>query len=193
VRCRGCAALCALVIVSVTALSGCANTLQDQTVAAPTLEQLVMINEYPVYWVGATFEKQAVTNVVHDPSGAISIQYGNCVEGGQSNCLTPLVVVTSPDNSFHPVDFVAHRTVSIRGVKAALAQGGQTIGIATAAVVVDIYARSAALARAAAQTMVAINQSGLPGAPLPIASGSTGVSSRPLSGQLPRAVPPNFP
>jgi hypothetical protein len=187
----GCAAVCLLACAA--ALAACGNTLQDQPVSSGILEQLVTVEENPVYWLGASFENLPVTSVLRDPSGALSVQYGDCLQGGQNTCVAPLVMVTSPDNGLHPVGFGRHTAAKIRGVQAVLTQGDTTIELATANVVVDIYARQASLALAAAQAMVAINQGSLPGAPLPPPVANTGFSSRPLEGQLPRTLPPSAP
>ena len=66
-----------------------------------------------------------------------------------------------------------------------LAQGGRTIEIATAGVVVGMYADRARLAAAAAQTIVPINQAGAPGEPLPARLPDTGFGSTPLPSQVP--------
>jgi hypothetical protein len=174
-------------------IAACGNTLQDQPVFSGVLEQLVTVEENPVYWLGSSFEKLPVTNVLRDPTGALSVQYGDCLQGGQNTCVAPLVMVTSPDNSLHPVGYGPHTTEKIRGVRAMLTQGAKTIEIATANVVVDIYARRASVARAAAQAMVAINQASLPGTPLPAPVTKGSFALRPLEGQLPRTVPPPAP
>lgn len=187
----GCAVGCLLACA--VAITACGNTLQDQPVSSGLLEELVTVEENPVYWLGASFEKLPITSVLRDPSGALSVQYGDCLVGGQNSCVAPLVVVTSPDNGLHPVGFGPHTTLEVRGVQAMITEDRKTIEIATAGVVVDIYARHASLARAAAQRMVAINQGGLPGAPLPAPVANTGYASHPLEGQLPRTLPPPAP
>ncbi len=50
---------------------------------------------------------------------------------------------------------------------------------------VDIYADSPALARAAAETAVPINDVGAPAAPLPAPLPDTGFGEEPLPGQAP--------
>ncbi len=92
------------------------------------------------------------------------MQYGDCVEGGQSTCVPPLHIVTSPDNSFVAGGDTPQRSTQVRGVGAVVAQGGHTIEIPTAGVIVGIYADSPRLAAAAAQTIVPINETGAPGA-----------------------------
>jgi hypothetical protein len=170
------------------ALVGCGDTIQDQPVAAKTLEGLVITPEIPVYWVGGSFQGLALGEVAHDPGGAITIHYGDCIEGGQSTCVYPLSLVTSPDNSFRPGGEDSHRQVSLRGVAASAAEQGRTITLATAGVVVDVIASSPALARAAAETMVPINRVGVPGGALPGALPNTGFAAKPLNSQKPPVI-----
>jgi hypothetical protein len=166
------------------ALGACGDTLQDRPIPHNTLETL-LVAPYPVYWLGRTFQSMAITEAGHDPGGAFNVQYGDCVEGGQSTCVPPLRVVTSPDNSFVPGGEAAQRSRLVRGVSAVVAQGGHTIEIATAGVVVGIYADDPRLAAAAAQTIVPINEAGAPGARLPQRLPDTGFGSRPLPSQVP--------
>jgi hypothetical protein len=170
---------------SALGLGACGDTLQDQPISSNILEQLVVVREYPVYWLGGSFQHMAITNVTRDPSGSFSIQYGDCAEGGQSTCVPPLSVVTSPDNSFQPGVTPHTEHALVRGVDGAFAQHRQTIEIPTGDVVVDIYANSASIAAAAARTIVPINQTGLPGAPLPSPLPDSGFSSQPLASQTP--------
>jgi hypothetical protein len=174
----GLAALCAV------ALAGCGDTLQDQPVSHSVLESLLLA-PYPVYWLGGSFQGKAITEAGQDPGGAFLVQYGDCTEGGQSTCVPPLRVVTSPDNSFVAAGSKQHRQESIRGVAGVVAQAGDTIELSTGGVVVGIYADSPRLARAAAETIVPINDVGMPGAPLPAPLPDTGFAKRPLPGQTP--------
>jgi hypothetical protein len=181
--------LAALALLCSLGLSACANTLQDQPTPPSALESLVMQEAFPVYWLGGTFQRLAITHVGRDPSGAYEIQYGNCVVGGESVCVTPLEIVTSPDNSFLPGGEAAQRTVLVRGVRGRSALGGRSLALPTGGVVVDLYANSAALARAAAEAMVKINALGLPGEPLPPPLPNTGYGERPLPSQQPAIAP----
>ncbi len=176
-------ALCGL------ALSACANTLQDQPVAPSFLEPLVIEGEFPIYWLGGAFHRLPIISVAHDPGGAYSIKYGNCTRGGENVCVAPLEIVSSPDNSFRPGGSTPQRRVSVRGVASTVALGGETIVVPTGAAVVDIYANSPALARAAAETMVTINADQLPGAPLPRPLPNTGFAQKPLNSQRPPIAP----
>jgi hypothetical protein len=166
------------------ALGGCGNTLQDSPIPHNTLEAL-LVAPYPVYWLGGSFQGKAVTEAVDDPGGAFTVGYGDCVEGGQSTCVPPLRVVTSPDNSFLPGGSSPQRSSAVRGVTAVIAQAGRTIEIPTAGVVVGIYALNSRLAAAAAATAVPINEIGVPGAPLPARLPDTRFSTSPLPSQMP--------
>jgi hypothetical protein len=180
---RPLAAACA-VALSAGALCSCGGTLQDRPIPHNLLEYMIEA-PFPVYWLGATFQGLAVSEVAHDPSDAWSVAYGDCLEGGEGACVPPLQIVTSPDNSFLPGGSTPARTGRIRGVHAVLTQGGRTIAIPTDGVVVDIYATTARLAAAAARTAVTINAAGAPGAPLPAALPNTGFGETPLSSQVP--------
>ena len=170
-------------------LSACANTVQDQPTPPSALEPLVMQEAFPVYWLGGTFQGLPITHVGRDPSGAYEIQYGNCLVGGESVCVTPLQIVTSPDNSFLPGGGAAQSAVLVRGVRGRSALGGRALSLPTGGVVVDLYADSPALAHAAAEAMVTINAPGLPGAPLAPPLPNTGYGERPLPSQQPAIAP----
>ncbi|MFI4991705.1 MAG: hypothetical protein ACHQHO_12445 [Solirubrobacterales bacterium] len=180
----GLGALATLLAGCALALGACGDTLQDRPIPHNTLESLI-VAPYPVYWLGRSFRGLQITDASHDPSGAFSVQYGDCVVGGQSTCVTPVSVVTSPDNSFVAGGTTPQASAVLRGVQAVLAQRGHTVAIATGGVVVSVYADSARLAAAAAQTIVPINEVGEPGAPLPARLPDTGFGSTPLPSQVP--------
>jgi hypothetical protein len=173
-----------LLSVCALALGACGDTLQDRPIPHNTLETL-LVAPYPVYWLGRSFQGMAITEATHDPGGAFTVQYGDCVEGGQSTCVPALRVVTSPDNSFVAAGATRARTARLRGVEALIAREGQAIEIPTGGVVVGVYADSARLAAAAAQTLVPINELGTPGAQLPARLPDTGFGSTPLPSQVP--------
>jgi hypothetical protein len=177
-------ALALLALAGTLALGACGDTLQDRPIPHNTLESL-LVAPYPVYWLGGSFRGMQITDASHDPSGAFSVQYGDCVVGGQSTCVTPVSVVTSPDNSFLAGGSTPRRGAVLRGVPAVLAQQGHTIAIPTGGVIVSVYADSAHLAVAAVHTLVPINEVGEPGAPLPAPLPDTGFGSTPLPSQVP--------
>jgi hypothetical protein len=167
------------------ALGACGDTLQTQPIPHNILEGLIAA-PFRVYWLGGSFRGLSITDASHDPGGAYTVQYGNCVEGGQATCVPPLRIVTSPDNSFLPLGSAPHTTVRLRGVEAVLARSGRTVVIATGGVVIGVYAaRDPALARRAAETAVPIDAVGSPGSPLPTAQPDTGYGETPLPSQVP--------
>jgi hypothetical protein len=173
------AVLCALV------LSACANTVQDEPIGAAPFESVLVNSRFPVYWLGLRFERLEASSVREDPSGAVTIDYGDCVVGGQYTCVPTLQVVTSPDNSFIPGEGAASRVVPVRGAKALSIRGGQTLAVATGPVVVSVYAKTPALALAAMQTMTTLNLPGASGAPLAPPLADTGFDRLALRSQVP--------
>ena len=184
-RARGTAALglCAPLLAAL-ALGACSDTLQDKPIPHNELESLIA-QPFPVYWLGDRFHGIQITEATQDPGGAATVQYGDCLEGGQSTCVTPVRVVTSPDNSFIPGGQAPHRTTLVRGVPAIVAEGGKAILFATGPVVVSIYASRPSLAAAASQAVVPINAPGSPGEALPTALPDTGFTRKPLPAQVP--------
>lgn len=176
-------ALCAL------ALGGCGNTLQVQPISHNTLEGFVLA-PFPVYWLGASFRGLAISEASHDAGDAYSLTYGNCLRGGEGYCVPPLRLVSSPNNSFIPGVSTAITPRRIRGVRALLAQEGKTVIIPTGSVMVDIYADSARLALAAAQTAVPINVPAAPGGALPEPLPDDGFETVPLPAQVPNPLHP---
>jgi|HubBroStandDraft_3_1064219.scaffolds.fasta_scaffold16827_3 hypothetical protein len=168
------------------ALGACgANTLQDQPIGAASLETVMVRSHFPVYWLGLEFHDMGITSVSIDPGEAVTIRYGDCLLGGQYTCVTPVSIVSSPDNSFIPGATATTPRLPLRGVTANLAQKGATLAIPTGPVVVSVYAHDPTLARTAASTMAPINEVGLPQAPLPAALPDTGFDRVPLPGQVP--------
>lgn len=182
---RPLAAVC-LGAVCVGVLCACANTLQDKPIPHNELEYMVSA-AYPVYWLGASFQGMNVSEASHDPSDAWSVRYGDCVEGGEGSCTARLLIVTTPDNGFLPGGPTAAvvRATHIRGVPARIAQGGDTIILATGPVVVSIFATNPTTAAAAARTAVPIDEPAAVEAPLPAALPNTGFGETPLPDQVP--------
>lgn len=177
-----CTLVCAL------ALSSCGDTLQDQPIGPSPLETVLVQSDFPVYWLGLKFDGMQITSAAIDPGGAVTIRYGDCVIGGQYTCVTPLSIVSSPDNSFLPGAGSATSSLSLRGTSASVAGGGRTLAVPTAGVMVSVYARNSSLARAAADTMTPVNEVGLPHSPLPAALPDTGFDRLPLASQVPAGV-----
>ena len=59
------------------ALSECGNAAPQQAVSHNALEGM-LVNSFPVYWLGGSFHRLTISEAFHDTSGAYSIQYGGC-------------------------------------------------------------------------------------------------------------------
>ncbi len=181
------AVMSALALAS--ALGGCADTLQDQPIGPAPLESVIVGSRFPVYWLGRRFAGMRITGVLTDPSGAVTLRYGNCLVGGQFTCVTPITLITSPDNSFLPGAGEAGERTPIRGAEALSTETGRSLALRTGSVVVTVRAQTASLARRAALAMTPVNKVGLPFEPLPPAVPDTGFDRLPLPSQLPPGSP----
>jgi hypothetical protein len=171
-------------VLSGLAVVACGTTIEEQPVAPSTLESLIAVREYPVYWLGNSFGHLSVSEVSRDSGGAYTVQYGTCVSGGQFACAPPLEIITSPENSFVAHGPAGLRTVAMRGVSVFVSHDGHTIEIPTGAVIVSVRADSAVLARDAARAIAPINALGVPEEPLPRALPSSRFATEPLPQQL---------
>jgi len=169
-------------------LAACGDTIQDQPISNTALEQLVTVEGFPVYWLGASFEGLKLTSIAEDPGGAYTLQYGDCIGGGPTTCRTPVEIISSPDNAFLPSAGTGTSKMTIRGVSGVLAQHGAVIELRTGPIVVDIRAIKRPLALAAANAIVAINAPGQPSQTLPAALPDTGYGNRVMEAQRPKAV-----
>jgi hypothetical protein len=178
----------ALIFVCALSFSSCANTLQDESIGPKPLESVLVRSRFPVYWAGLKFHGLPISGVAIDPSEAVSIHYGDCAQGGQYTCVTPVSIVTSPDNGFVPGGASAARTTSLRGARVRSSSGGDTLALATGGVVVSVYTQDPTLAAEAAKIMTPVNEAGSPLTPLPPALPDTGFDRLPLPGQVPAGV-----
>jgi len=179
----------ALALAGALALAACGDTLQDQPIGPGSLESVIVDSRFPVYWLGQKFDGMRITGVLIDPGGAVTLRYGDCLVGGQFTCVTPLSLVTSPDNSFVPGASDVGRVRMVRSAEALSTQGGRTLALRTGSVVVSVHAGQAGLALRAARLMAPLNKVGLPLQTLPAATPSTGFDRLPLPGQLPAGTP----
>jgi hypothetical protein len=171
------------------ALAGCGNTLQDQPIGPGSLESVIIDSRFPVYWLGQRFDGMRITGVLIDPGGAVTLRYGDCLVGGQFTCVTPLSLVTSPDNSFIPGASEVGRVRMVRTAEALSTQGGRTLALRTGSVVVSVHAGRPGLALQAARLMAPLNKVGLPLQALPGAAPDSDFGRLPLPSQLPAGTP----
>jgi hypothetical protein len=181
--------LAAILGACTVALGSCGDTLQDQPIGPGPLESVIVDSRFPVYWLGQKFDGMRITGVLIDPGGAVTLRYGDCLVGGQFTCVTPLSLVTSPDNSFIPGASEVGRVRMVRSAEALSTQGGRTLALRTGSVVVSVHAGTPGLALQAARLMAPLNKVGLPLQTLPGAAANTGFGRLPLPSQLPAGTP----
>jgi hypothetical protein len=181
------AVLAAMALATLGAV-GCGNTVQSVPAGRSSLEA-VMVSPFPVYWAGSQLSSMSIREVTRDPGGAITIDYGDCLEGGQGACVSPLRIVTSPNNSFTPGGAGPLREVEVRGVKAREMSGGRTLIIPTGNVVLDIYADNPGLVRSAAAAAVPLGEASAFGEDLPAPLPDAGYANVPVKGQIPPLAP----
>jgi hypothetical protein len=170
------------------ALSACGAQVAVRPPPPNPLLELVALSKFPVYWLGGSFDGLRLTEITRDSGGAISLQYGACLRGGQYECLAPLTVVTSPEDSFLPHGHNPLRARTLRGVRAFLTASGHIYEIPTGPVVVSIYASQSSLAAAAARSLAGLNTAILPSSALSPPSGNGSYARLPLSGQMVRIL-----
>jgi hypothetical protein len=171
-------------------LNACGAQVAVRPLPPNPLLELVALNKFPVYWLGGSFDGLQLTEITRDSGGAISLQYGACLRGGQYECLAPLTVVTSPEDSFLPHGHNPLRERILRGVRAFATTSGRTYEIPTGSVVVSIYAQQSSLAGAAARSLATLNTATFPDSPLAAPSANGSYARLPLSGQMVRIVSP---
>ncbi len=176
--------------LAVLALGACGAQVAVRPLPPDPLLELVALQKFPVYWLGGSFAGLPLTEVSRDTGGAVSLQYGACLRGGQYECVAPLTVVTSPEDSFLPHGREPLHVHRLRGVDAFIASSGRTYEIPTGAVVVSIYARQSALAAAAARSLATLNSARFPNSALAAPSAGGDYARLPLSGQMVRIVSP---
>ena len=169
-------------------VAGCGDTVQSAPLGRSALESLLLA-KFPVYWAGNEVEGLQAREISVDPGGAVTLQYGNCLEGGQGTCVAPLRIVTSPNNDFVPGGAGPVRDIPLRGTTARTLNGGSTIVVPAGPVVLSVFATSDTLADAAAARAAPITDVAAFGQPLPPPGPSNGHAGTALPGQIPPYQP----
>lgn len=175
-------------LLSAAIIAGCGSSAAEEPLGYLSLEHLLTVESFPIYWLGVRFDGMALTAANEDPGGAFTLQYGNCLSGGPATCRTALELITSPRSSFLPSAGTGTKPVRIRGVSGIAAQGGAVIELRTGPVVVDVRAIKRPLAQAAAASIVPINALGAPGQALPAPDAQSTFDQQELPAQQPRTI-----
>jgi len=167
--------LTAVVLASVL-LAGCGAASKPQPVSRAEISEARSFPYYPLYWVGPRFEGVKLISAdgqrAYAPLFGDSVYYGNCTGDkgifGGGTCQLPLQVKTLIYQRHSNDALGQQRNILVRGVPAALYDGGHALELYTGQVAVDLYSTSLAGTLRAAQELRPINASGAPRSPLPL-------------------------
>jgi hypothetical protein len=171
---RARAALAVAAIGLAVALAGC-GTGQPQPIAAGELAEAQTFPYYRIYWVGPSFDGQALAaadglkgyiNTVGD-----SVYYGDCVQSngifGGGSCRLPLQVTTVVYALHSNAPLGAQSNMLVRGVPATVYDEGRAIEIYTGRLAIDIFSDTFAHALQASDELRPLNAPGPSSGDLP--------------------------
>ena len=155
--------------------SGCATT-QPAPISASELAEAQTFPYYPLYWTGPRFGAYTLAAAdgrkTYDSAIGDSVYYGNCVSGkssalGSSGCELPLQISTAIYRLGIDAGLGTHRNVLLRGVPAVIYDGGNSIGLYSGRLVINVFSDSLPEALAAVQRLRPLNAPGSAAGPLP--------------------------
>jgi hypothetical protein len=168
------ALLAAAALCAALAVSGCGAS-QPRAISAAELAEAQVFPYYRVYWVGASFDGHRLA-AADGQKGYIasvgdSVYYGDCVKGkgifGGGSCVLPLQVTTVIYSLHSNAALGPQRNIVVRGVPAAVYDGGHSIELYSGRVAIDIFSDTFAHALAAAQLLLPLNAPRAVGGDLP--------------------------
>jgi hypothetical protein len=166
---------CLACALSAALAGGCA-TASPAPIATGELAEAQTFPYYPVYWAGPRFGAYplAATDGRKNYSLAVgdSVYYGECVAGkssalGESGCQLPLQIATAIYTMGTDSGLGPHRNALLRGVPAAIYDGGRSIQLYSGRLTIDVSSDSLAEALAAVRALRPLNAPGSASAPLP--------------------------
>jgi len=161
------AAATALAVCAALLAGGCA-TGHPKAISAGELTEAQTFPYFRVYWVGKSFDGQALVAAdglrgYIDRIGT-SVYYGDCVKGkgifGGGTCELPLQVTTVIYRLHSNAPLGPQRNLIVRGVPATVYDSGRSIEIYSGRVAIDIFSDHFAHALRAADELLPINAPG---------------------------------
>jgi hypothetical protein len=154
---------------------GCATT-SPKPLARGELAEAQTFPYFPLYWAGSRFGSYRLAGADgrknYNPTIGDSVYYGDCVAGkssalGESGCELPLQVTTVFYSPTLHGGLGPHRNALLRGVPAAIFDGGRSIQLYSGRLAIDVYSDTAAEALAAVARLRPVNAPGSAARPLP--------------------------
>jgi hypothetical protein len=148
---RSLAAACLVAALLACLLAtGCA-TEQPAPISATELAEAQTFPYYRIYWTGPRFGayplaaadgRKSYSTTIGD-----SVYYGNCVAGkssalGSSGCELPLQVTTTIYHTDSNAGLGPHRNALLRGVPAAIYDGGNSIALYSGRLTINVFSDS---------------------------------------------------
>lgn len=169
------AMLAAAAMLAALALAGCA-TVKPAPIAAGELAEAQTFPYFKVYWAGPRFGRYplAATDGLksYQSRSGESVYYGDCAAGkssalGGSGCQLPLQVKTVVYNTAFNGGLGQHRNALLRGVPAAIFDGGHSIALYSGRLTIEVLSDDLGEALAAVRALRPVNAPGSAAARLP--------------------------
>jgi hypothetical protein len=167
--------LLALSAAGLALLTGGCGTGHPRPIATGELAEAQTFPYFRVYWVGPSFEGNALA-ASDGLRGYIdrigdSVYYGDCVQSkgifGGGSCLLPLQVTTVIYRLHSNSSLGPQRNTIVRGVPAVVYDGGHTIELYTGRLAIDIFSDTFAHTLRATGELLPVNAPGAARGPLP--------------------------
>jgi hypothetical protein len=158
-------ALAACALTAVCLAAGC-STGHPAAIKAGELAEAQTFPYYRVYWVGPSFDgnKLVAADGLHGYIEKIgtSVYYGDCVKTkfGSGTCELPLQVTTVIYRLHSNAPLGPQHNILIRGVPAAVYDGGHSIEIYTGRLAIDVFSDRYKHALKAAEELLPVNAPG---------------------------------
>lgn len=167
--------LLALSATGLALLAGGCGTGHPRPIANGELAEVQTFPYFRVYWVGPSFEGNALA-ASDGLRGYIdrigdSVYYGDCVQSkgifGGGSCLLPLQVTTVIYRLHSNASLGPQRNTIVRGVPAVIYDGGHTIELYTGRLAIDIFSDTFAHTLRATGELLPVNAPGAARGALP--------------------------
>ena len=157
------AALAAVAVIAV-AVSGC-GTHAPPPLSTHDINVARRFTVYSIYWVGRQFQGIPLTAAdfrrEYNPQLGLAVYYGDCETKvsllGSGGCTLPLEIDTVCYVQHHNAGLGPPRNIRIRGVPAVVFNGGKSIELYSAHVLIDVYGDTPARALAAVKRLFPLN------------------------------------
>jgi hypothetical protein len=166
---------CIACVLSAALAGGCAST-SPAPIERGELAEAQTFPYFPLYWAGPRFDayQLAATDGRKNYNATVgaSVYYGDCLAGkssalGESGCQLPLQIATAVYAMGTDEGLGPHRNALLRGVPAAIYDGGHSIQLYSGRLTIDVSSDSLAQALAAVRSLRPLNAPGSASGPLP--------------------------